>query len=266
MSAITIREMTGDDEYFVGTCSHVHESQEYDACAGRRVAWLRATYDRGVRALVALLDGEHAGFAYVMPIEVDPWGPLGRDLAVLNCLWVIEPARHAGVGHALVAATEDEARRQQQKALVAPAYYHDFWFMPAVFFEACGFVLAVQREQRALLWKVYDPSAEPPTFLEPCYKHEAAPGQVTIDLFWNPCCATSDGEAQRVREVAAEFGSRVVLREFDAGDRAVLLKYQRPRGIFVNGTEIGWGYQAPREGLRAAIQAALDKLSANREG
>ena len=26
------------------------------------------------------------GFAYVMPLEISPWGPLGHDLMVLPCL------------------------------------------------------------------------------------------------------------------------------------------------------------------------------------
>ena len=72
-------------------------------------------------------------------------------------------------------------------------------------------------------------------------------------------CETSDIEAQRVREVVEEFGDRVVLREYSADDRAMLLCHQIPRGIFVNGKEIGWGHEAPREGIRNAISQALGK-------
>lgn len=39
-----------------------------------------------------------------------------------------------GTGHALVAAAEEEARRQGRKGIVVTAFYHDFWFMPAPFF------------------------------------------------------------------------------------------------------------------------------------
>lgn len=262
MAEIAVREMVADDEYFVATCSHVHESQEHDACGRRRLAWLHAMHDRGVRALVARLDGQPAGFAYVMPIEVSPWGPLGRDLAVLNCLWVLEPAKHVGVGHALVAAAEEEARRQQRKALVTTAYYHDFWFMPATFFEACAFEVAVLGEDRAILWKVFDETAERPALLESQYRYEPIAGKVVVDLFWNPFCMTSDIEAQRVREVVAEFGEGLVLREYDAGNPDVLRQLQRPRGILVNGKEIGWGYAAPKDGIHAAIREALDTASA----
>jgi hypothetical protein len=78
-----------------------------------------------------------------------------------------------------------------------------------------------------------------------------------VDLFWHTFCETSCIEAQRVREVAAEFGDAVVLNEYCADDREVLLRYQNPRAIFINGKEIGWGYAAPKEGIAEAIAQAL---------
>jgi len=36
-----------------------------------------------------------------------------------------------------------------------------------------------------------------------------------------------------------------------------LLCYQIPRAIYVNGSEIGWGYEAPKDGIREAIQRAM---------
>ncbi|MDI7250304.1 MAG: hypothetical protein QME93_09565, partial [Bacillota bacterium] len=100
-----------------------------------------------------------------------------------------------------------------------------------------------------------------PRLLTPRNEFEPIPGKVVVDLFWNTFCQTSDIEAQRVREVAAEFGDAVVLREYCADDRSVLLRYERARGIFVQGREIGWGYEAPREGIREAITAALAELT-----
>jgi len=53
----------------------------------------------------------------------------------------------------------------------------------------------------------------------------------------------------------------VALNEYRADDPDVLQYYQLPRGIFVNGKEIGWGYEAPREGIREAITKALEQRS-----
>ena len=257
MRSIIVRDMDARDTYYVGTCGHVNESSEIDACAQRRIAWFQRLYAAGLRIKVALLDGVQVGALFVIPIEICPWGPLGQDLFVIPCLFVSQNGK--GAGGALIAEAEEETRRQGRKGLVIPAFYHDFWFMPASFFERCGFSVATRKGNAALLWKVFEASVEAPRMLEPRYQFESVPGKVVIDLFWNTFCETSDIEAQRVREVVEEFGDAVALREYSADDRTTLLDYQLPRGIFVNGKEIGWGYEAPQEGIRDAISQALER-------
>ena len=257
MSSLVIRDMEPADEYYVGTCTHTNESVEFDACARRRLAWLKGMHQKGLRVKVALYDGDQVGFLYVMPIEVCPWGPLGRDLMAIPCLYVQERAKGRGVGRALIQAAEQEARSQRKKGLVTVAHYWDFWFMPAPFFERCGFSKVKGQGEAAILWKPLDASVEEPEFLKPNYQYEPVQGKVVVDLFFHTFCETSDIEAQRVREVVEEFGDAVVLREYCADDRAVFRRYQVPRGIFVNGKEIGWGYEAPKEGIREAVSTVL---------
>ncbi len=257
MAAVEVRSMTPDDEYFVATCTHVNESEEIDACARSRSTWMRAMYHHGLRVAVALLDGEQVGFVYVMPIEVSPWGPLGSGLATVPCLTVREQARGKGAGRALMAAAEAAAVDQGHKGIVTTAFHHDFWFMQASFFERMGYSAAATRDTAALMWKRFDSSAEAPSFLEPRYEFTPVEGRVVVDLFWNTFCETSWIEAKRVREVAADFGDAVVLNEHCADDHEVLLKHQLPRAIFVNGQEIGWGYEAPKEGVAEAISRAM---------
>jgi GNAT superfamily N-acetyltransferase/thiol-disulfide isomerase/thioredoxin len=272
MSAIQIRDMDSTAENFVGTCSHLGESEEADLRGQRRVDWFRSMHEKGLRVKMAILDEKPVGFLHVMPIEICPWGPLGKYLLVIPCLYVPNREKSKGAGSVLVAEAEQEARRQGKKGMVTLAYYHDFWFMPARFFEKCGFspvgkTRAVTSEgekeylsNEAILWKVFDQSAEAPQFLKPNYQFKPAPGKVVVDLFWNLFCSTSQTEAQRVREVAGEFGRSVVLNEYPADDPAVLRRYQIPRAIFVNGKKIGWGYEAPKDGVRQAISEALGKI------
>ena len=85
-----------------------------------------------------------------------------------------------------------------------------------------------------------------------------APDRVSVDLFYNDFCGTSGIEADRVRRIAGEYGNRVRLREYRAEDREVLERYQIPRALFVEGREIGWGYEAPEDGIREAIDTALE--------
>jgi predicted N-acetyltransferase YhbS len=259
MNGLIVRDMEFEDEYFVASCTHVDESDEIDASSRRRLAWFEETRERGLRIKVATLNGERVGFIYVMPIEVCPWGPEGRDLAVFPCLVAHSKVKGQGVGRALVAAAEKETLSQGKKGLVTYGYYHDFWFMPAAYFEKLGYDAAARRGERAILWKVFDTSAEPPAFPEERPRLEPVPGKVALDLFYNTFCLTSDIEAQRVRDVAGEFGEAVVLREYDAGDPEMLRRYGRARGIFVDGEEIFWGHEAPREGIREAISRALSR-------
>jgi GNAT superfamily N-acetyltransferase len=263
---IEIHDMQPSDEYFVGTCTHTNESKETDSCASRRLAWLRTMHEKGSRVKVATVDGKRAGFLHAMPIEISPWGPLGRDLLVIPCLVSVDKGH--GLGKALLVAGEEEAKRQGRKGIVTIGYYHDFWFMPASFFEAKGFSKCGDERQEYVeskstaakataLWRVFDKHIEAPVLLRPNYKFKPLPGRVVIDLFWDAFCQTSNIEAQRVREVTAEFGDAVVLNEYSADDRAALLRHQICRGIFVSGREIFWGHEAPRDGIREAIHKAL---------
>ena len=257
MPDLQIREMTVQDEPFIASCTHVGETEEWDASCNRRIPWLREMGTQGMRVLVALLDGRQVGFLYLFPIKVAPAGPLGRDLSVIQCLAVKDESKGHGAGQALVTAAEAEARRQGKKGIVVTAYYHDFWFMPAAFFERCGFSVARRKGQTAIMWKAFDASAEAPHFIARRYHFVPVAGKVAIDLFWSRSCLTTDTEAERVREVAAEFGDQVVLREHCTDDPAIRAQYGIYRAILIDGKEVSWGYEAPKEGLREAIQRAL---------
>lgn len=260
MSDLIVRGMTTKDEYFVTTCSHVNESAEIDACAEIRRRQFEIMKSEGALFKVAILNNEHIGFAYGIPIERSSWGPLGHHLMVIPCLYVVKKGTSHGAGKALIASIETDAKVGGNHGVTITAY-RDLpgaeWFMPASFFELLGYTSIESRGREILLWKPFIPDAVPPHFLQPHYVFEPIDGTVVVDLFWNVFCQTSVIEAQRVREVCQEFGNRVLLREFRAEDREVLLQYQISRAIYVNGEEIGWGYEAPKEGVRDAIERAL---------
>jgi len=49
MSSVEVRDMLPEDEYFVSTCTHENESDEIDASARRRLAWLRFPPTQSIR-------------------------------------------------------------------------------------------------------------------------------------------------------------------------------------------------------------------------
>ncbi|MFX0097467.1 MAG: GNAT family N-acetyltransferase [Candidatus Hodarchaeota archaeon] len=272
MSSVVIKDLNDagkEGQYFVSTCSHVNESDEIDSCAKKRLTWLNKMHEKGLRVKVAFLAGEPAGFLHLIPIEHSIWGPIGKDLMVLPCMYVLEEQKTKGLGKALLQAAEEETKKQGKKALVTYGYYGDFWFMPASFFEKHGFSAVALRkvvrqgekdflDEEVILWKVFDETAESPQFLTPRFEFRPVEGKVVVDLFSDVFC--KEMEAQRVREVVKEFGDKAILNEYPAENRGILLQYQIFRAIFVNGKEIGWGYEAPREGIRKAIKEALKRF------
>jgi GNAT superfamily N-acetyltransferase len=162
---IKIRDMTKDDEYYVGTCTHINENNtERELSCPRRISWLKSMEKEGLKVKVALLDGIHAGFLYLMPIEINPWSIQGKDLMVFPCLVSQSRFSKKGIGTKLIKAAEEETRLQNRKGIAPLGYFWDFWFMPAKYFLKLGFKIAEKRNDGAILWKKFDQTAETPHF------------------------------------------------------------------------------------------------------
>ncbi|MFW9828544.1 MAG: hypothetical protein ACFFEY_13215 [Candidatus Thorarchaeota archaeon] len=256
--SIIIRDMTKEDEYYVGTCTHVNEKNiEYEDSCPRRISWLKSMKQNGLKVKVALLDDIHAGFLYIMPIEISPWLIQGRDLMVFPCLVSHSKFSKKGIGRMLIKAAEEETINQGYKGIATVGYYWDFWFMPAKYFLKLGFEVAEKRDQEAILWKQLDQNAEPPFFRKENYNFKPVKGRVVIDLFWNRFCLTSDVEAQRVREVVSEYGNDVLLNEFSAVDQKIIQQYGIERRIYVNGEMTELGSEIEKDRLKELIDNAL---------
>lgn len=262
---LIIREVVRgtEDERFVATCSHVGESREIDGCAQRRRLLFERLRADGARFKIAAVNDARVGFIYGVPIERAPWGAVGENLMMIPCLYVERESSGQGLGRALVEAVTADARRAGMGGVAVVAYREladASWFMPAAFFDASGFVEVERRGSEVLLWTAFDGDALAPTLLRPRWSFQPIAGKVVVDLFWNEFCQTSSVEAQRVREVAREFGNNVVIREYPAEDRRIFLRYQIPRAIYVDGIKIGWGYEAPRDAIRQAIRDAVQQI------
>ena len=256
---LIIRDMTEDDEYYVGRCTHVNENNtEYEWSCPRRISWLKSMENKGLRVKVALLDGIHAGFLYLIPIEISPWPIRGNDLMVFPCLVAHSRFSNKGVGSELIKAAEKETLLQDRKGIVTIGYFWDFWFMPAKYFLKLGYEVAQTRGNEAILWKKFEKSGDSPIFWNENYNFHHIKNKVVIDLFWNIFCLTSDVEAQRVREVVSEYGDDVILNEYSTIHQKVLHKYGIERRIYVNGKNLEIGPEIEKAKLREAIENALD--------
>ena len=121
---ITIRDMTKADEYYVGTCTHVNENNiKYEESALRRISWLRSMEKHGFKVKFALLEDLHAGFLYLMPIEINPWSIQGKNLMAFPCLVLHSKFSQNGVGKKLIQAVEEETLQQKRKGILTIGYF-----------------------------------------------------------------------------------------------------------------------------------------------
>jgi len=256
---IHIQYVNDETLWFVATCTHVGETADSDRGGAVRKAWIEEMLPRGLQIKVAL-DGERPiGFIHLLPIKHSAFGLRGHDLLTIPCLALKDEYHGRGLGRTLMEAAEASARATDAKALalVGHEWEDDFWFMRADFFQHFGYQEAGRRGNAVILWKRFADDAELPGFFQLEWTFEPVRDKLVLDAFWNRQCLTSATEIHNVREVCAEYGDRVLLREYDASDPAVRERYQIGRLLAINGREIGWGYEAPREGLRAAIKDAL---------
>ena len=260
-----IVDLTDDHMLFVASCTHIDDlDEEKDRARRVRESWLRNALTKGIKVKVAVDKGEPVGFAHCLPIELGTWGMSGKDLISIPCLTlnykrVYNRVQSSGYGRALVEAVEAEARKDK-KGVAVLAYDTDFWFMPASFFKKLGYKEIEREDDAVIMLKAFE-LVDSPRMHRLNYKPKLIEGKVVVDAFWNPICLTSIMEIHRVREVYAEHSNKVVLREFNCGDKEVLEKCQTSRALFFNGRYMCWGYEAPRDELRKVIEEAIKEHS-----
>jgi len=257
----SLRVVDADDRYFryVSLCTHVDShSPDQVKAAERRLRWLKDQIREGRMAVKVAIngDGKPLGFMHLIPIEFPTSGMVGRDLMVIPCLTLDYPRVYAkergtGVGRVLVEAAEQEARSRGLKGLAVRAYEGDSWFMPSGFFEKLGF----RRVGGSEIWVKRWTETDVPSLRPSQYSYVPVLGKVVIDCFWSPFCLTVCQEIDSTRQVAEEFGDRVVLREYRSDDPDVAARYGMGRALFINGERRDWGYAAPKEELRRVVNS-----------
>ena len=261
MSQVTIQNISPEDEYYVGCCTHINESHEIDKSSLRRVRWFHDMYKKGLNIKVAKVDNQPVGFIYAMPIEICPFELIGEKLLAIPCMFVEFKHQKTGIGKKLLNAVVEDADKSIFDGIVTVGFYHDFWYMPASFFEKNGFEVACKYKNRVLMWIKFSNSAKTPELVGDglcsyVYKPEE---KVVVDLFWSPFCFTTDIEAQRVREVVGEYGEKVILNDYNIAEKDNLRKYKIARGIYVNGIPMKLGEEASKEAIRDNIEKELNK-------
>jgi GNAT superfamily N-acetyltransferase len=249
MSQVRVSDVTEDTLWYVACCAQLDEGADTERAAKLHEDWMRTTLTRsGMYTKVALDGDEPIGFLFLVPIGRTAWYVAGKDLLTIQCMNVDEGYRGQGVGEKLLAAAEATARTHS-KGIAVVAYDPSDWFMPATFFHGQGYQEVERRGTSVLMFKPLVESAPAPSFIPRRYRPpRLIPGKVIVEAFWSPQCLTTALDILHVREVCAGFGDDVVLRELNASVPGMRERFGIPRTLFINGVEVGWGYNIPQAG------------------
>jgi hypothetical protein len=122
--------------------------------------------------------------------------------------------RKHGMGTALLAAAEGDARQLGAKGMAAWGAWLPFW-MRASWFRKHGYRKADRQGIAVLLWKPFADDAEPPRWLPPTGKRpEPIPGKVNVTAFSSGWCLAQNLVYERAKRAAT--GSRAYAVESGA--------------------------------------------------
>ena len=224
----------------------------------RRAEWVERFLARGLRAKLAVDDnGTVGGMIQYLPIEQSC--AQGAGLYFIPCIWVHGHKegrgdfRGRGMGSALLAAAEADARALGAKGMAAWGIWLPVW-MKASWFKRHGYRKADRHGLAVLVWKPFVEDASPPRWLEsPKPLPENLPGKVTVTALVNGWCLACNLSCERAKRAAAEFGDRVVFREIDVSEPTMLAEWRRSDEIFVDGKQVRTGPPPSYAKLRALI-------------
>jgi GNAT superfamily N-acetyltransferase len=239
-------------------------SDEIREAGGHKREWYEKNKDRGLQVKLALDDNDRVGgMIQYIPIEQSPAD--GTGLYFILCVWVhgYKQGRgnfqKKGMGKALLAAAEADARARGAKGLACWGVVLPFW-MKASWFRKHGYRKADRQGMMALLWKPFTADAQPPVWIKRKKKPQPEAGKVVVSGFLNGWCPAMNMVFERGRRAAAEFGDKVEFHAIGTADRDTFLEWGIADALFVDGKEIRNGPPPKYEKIKKKIAKKLKKL------
>ncbi len=240
-------------------------SEEMKDAGDIKPRWYERMKDQGLVVKLALDDdGQVAGMIQAWPVE-HSWLD-GRDCYVIGCTWVhgyedkgVGNRQGKGMGRALLAAAEEEARERGALGMAAWGLWIPVW-MKARWYRKQGYRKVDRLGIVQLVFKPFSDQAEAPRLVRPRKKPERIPGKVVVTSFVNGWCPGQNIAAERARTAAESFGDRVVYQRIDTSDRATLLEWGRSDALFLDGKDVSSGPPPSQEKLRRLIAKRVHKL------
>ena len=231
----------------------------------KRRQWLDRMLPLGLRAKLAVDDdGVVGGMIQYAPIErtfVD-----GEGLYFIHCIHVhgYKQGRgnfqKRGMGKALLAAAEEDARGLGAIGMAAWGVWLPFW-MKASWFKKHGYRKADRQGLSVLLWKPFTNDAQHPRWFPKTRKlPEPIPGKVNVTAFSSGWCLAQNLVYERAKRAAAELGDKVVVQEIDTSERAAVAEWGYSEEVLVDGRTVQRGPPPSYEKVRKIIAKRIKRL------
>lgn len=239
-------------------------SDEIKEGAERKRKWFEKHRERGLRVKLALDDdGRAGGMIQYLPVEYS--FARGENLYFINCIWVHGHKKgrgnfqKKGMGQALLAAAEEDARHLGANGMAAWGLVLPFW-MRAGWYKKKGYHRADRDGLIALVWKPFHEKASPPSIYRRRKLPQSHNGKVTVTAFNCGQCTVQNMVCERARRAAAEFGERVFFEEVDTSDPEVFREWGVMDGLYINGREMRTGPPPSYETIRNWMARRVKKI------
>jgi GNAT superfamily N-acetyltransferase len=233
-------------------------SDDAKAAGPKRREWFERSQRQGMRAKLALDDGgTPGGMIQYGPIEHSHVG--GEGLFFVYCIHVHGHKQGRGnfqgrgMGRALLAAAEADAKSRGASGMAAWGVWLPFW-MKASWFKKHGYRKVDRQGLAVLLFKPFTSEAKAPHWLPRAVKlPEPIPNKVNITAFSCGWCLAQNLVYERARRAAADFGDHVVFREIDTTTREKVAEWGEVDAVYVDGKPLRQGPPPSYEKIRRSI-------------
>jgi GNAT superfamily N-acetyltransferase len=239
-------------------------SDEVKEAGDHKEKWHGRMKEKGLRVKLALDDrGEVGGMIQYVPIEES--FAEGKGLYLILCIWVHGHKqgrgdfRKKGMGKALLAAAEQDARELGAKGMAAWGMALPV-FMRASWFRKHGYKKADAIGMQHLLWKPFTADARPPRWIRPKKRPAAESGRVTVTALLSGWCPAMNTTYERAKRAVAECGEKVVFCGIETFDRPTFLEWGQADALFVDEKPVRTGPPPSYKKIRKAIEKRLKKV------
>ena len=239
-------------------------SDEMREAGGHKCAWYEKMKDKGLRVKLAEDAGGTVG-GMIQYIPTEYFFAEGEGTYIIMCIWVHGykegrgDFRHQGMGKALIAAAEEDAKALGAKGMAAWGMLIPV-FMRAAWFKKQGYKVVDKIGMQALLWKPFAEDAAVPKMIRRNKTPDAVKGQVTLHAFKNGWCPASNLTYERAKKASNEFGEKVSFVEYDTTDRKVFDEWGILDALFIDGKEVPTGPPPTYEKIYGLISKKVRKM------